>query len=384
MARQTISGLFFLFFCSVGHAYPNFISYGYQSCLSCHYNPAGGGPLTDYGRVVAATLISDQVFWMDGKTDEQLEGQSSFFFSKPNDSWYRPQIDFRELFMRSDVGHPDQKSQFITMEATAAIVAKFLNDDRLTLVADIGYAPTPTEAQGTGQKYQNYRSRELYAGYRLSKEIGVYAGLMDKVFGIRVPDHEAFSRSNTNLNQDDQTYGVLVNWLSGKWEIDVQPFAGNLVQESDLRQKGATTMIGYAVSETARLEASILRSTSSYLDMLMYSVDARVGAGKGHSLMLEVGQVQRSQRGLSPSTGRYVFMQDHLLVKHGLYTLLTMEMSQGDVDESNEFFRFGPGLQYFVNQRFEWRTDIYDLRTYQTSNYAPDNWTITAQLHLWF
>jgi len=44
-------------------AYPNFIGHGYTSCINCHYNPFGGGPLTDYARAVAATTISSRNFY---------------------------------------------------------------------------------------------------------------------------------------------------------------------------------------------------------------------------------------------------------------------------------------------------------------------------------
>ena len=40
------------------HAYPEFIGYGYGSCLTCHYNGAGGGPLSDYGRSLFAVEIA--------------------------------------------------------------------------------------------------------------------------------------------------------------------------------------------------------------------------------------------------------------------------------------------------------------------------------------
>lgn len=39
----------------VAHAYPNYIRLGYSSCIGCHYNPAGGGMLTPYGKGISST-----------------------------------------------------------------------------------------------------------------------------------------------------------------------------------------------------------------------------------------------------------------------------------------------------------------------------------------
>ncbi|MBC7464797.1 MAG: hypothetical protein H7256_02295, partial [Bdellovibrio sp.] len=39
----------------LANAYPDFISYGYRTCITCHYNGQGGGALNDYGRAVWAS-----------------------------------------------------------------------------------------------------------------------------------------------------------------------------------------------------------------------------------------------------------------------------------------------------------------------------------------
>src|SRR5262249_9030427 len=148
--------------------------------------------------------------------------------------------------------------------------------------------------------------------------------------------------------------------------------------------KGATTVVGYSLNETARLEASVLRSYSNYLDLFMYSVDTRLGVGRGNSLLLEAGQVKHGFKGLGSSTSMYFFMQDEFLLTRGFFAFLTVEMLQPDLLDSSQTFRFGPGVQYFMNQRIEWRADIYNGRSFQASSYSADNWTMTAQLHLWF
>jgi hypothetical protein len=384
MNRQTLLLLIFSFSGFAAHAYPSYISYGYQSCMSCHYNPMGNGPLTDYGRSVAASLLSDRIFWSKSVPDEKLADRSGFFFSAPQNNWFRPSASYRGLYMESNFGKQNSADQYITMDASASVVLKFLKDDKLTFVSQLSYAPTPLSQQNSGKKYENYRSREHYVGYRFNKEFGLYAGLMDKSFGIRIPDHIAFSRTVTGLAEDDQSYGLMAHYLTGQWEFVLQPFIGNFVQENSLRQKGATAQVGYALQETVRLGGSVLRSTSDYRDLLMYSVDARIGAGKGYSWLLEVGQVESAIKGGSRSTSLYFFSQGQFLVHRGLYPLITVEALQPDIENGNRTYRFGPGLQYLMAQRIELRADFYDTRGMSSSTYSDDNWTATAQIHLWF
>ena len=64
--------ILFIFFSISAFAYPDFISYGYNSCLNCHYNGMGGGPLTDYGRSLFATEITARTF-VSNKTHTKVE-----------------------------------------------------------------------------------------------------------------------------------------------------------------------------------------------------------------------------------------------------------------------------------------------------------------------
>jgi hypothetical protein len=43
-------------------AYPDFISYGYKSCMTCHYSGAGSGQLNDYGWALFASEFTSNLF----------------------------------------------------------------------------------------------------------------------------------------------------------------------------------------------------------------------------------------------------------------------------------------------------------------------------------
>ncbi|PWU17461.1 MAG: hypothetical protein C5B49_08835 [Bdellovibrio sp.] len=378
----------FLFLLAVHRAaaYPTYISYGYHSCMSCHFDPLGNGPLTDYGRSVSATELTDRRFWSSGirGDDEKIAGLSGFFFGKPPVDWLRPSASYRGLAYQTNPGQAGGKTRWITMDASAALVAKFLTDDRLIFVGQLSYAPQPLAEQGSGRAYANYRSRDLYAGFRFTKSFGIYAGLMDKAFGIRVPDHIAFSRTITRNTQDDQTEALLLHYLSSTFEMALQPFIGNPVQEGNLRQKGVASQVGVLVADTTRLGASALVSSSDAMKISMYALDIRSGFDRGNSLMLEAGQVDLSPTDGTKSSNRYVFLQNQWLLNQGLSALMTAEFLQPDINQDAQTYRFGPGIQYFPIYRVELRLDVYDTRTHSSLAYADDTWFITGQVHLWF
>lgn len=363
-------------------AYPNFISFGYQSCAACHYNPYGNGPLTDYGRALSATEVSDRLFANRKTTEEQL-GEKSEFFGKPaGPKWLRPSIDYRGLYLSRNLGEDNVKDEYMTMDLNATVVAKFLARDKLTFVGQIAYSPKPRALKDSDM--QEYRSREHYVGYRFNKELGVYAGLMDKVFGIRVPDHIAFSRTVTGLAQNDQTHGALFHYATTAFEIGVQPFVGNMVQDAELRQKGVTSQAEVTLGEFARAGASVLSSSSDYLQTLMYAAHTRVGVGKGHSIMAEVGEVARTPVASDVTTrSRYVFTQTHVRARRGLWGLLTLEALKPDVDVEAQIYRIGPGLQFFPFQRLELRADAYNTHRQAKGAPATESWDLAAQFHVW-
>lgn len=375
--------LFFGLKSSMGLSYPNMISYGYGSCMSCHYNPFGSGPLTDYGRAVAASEIANRFFWSDSMADEEIAEHSGFLGSAELPAWLRPSLSYRGLYLIRDFSSANEEHEAIHMNAGIGLVAKFLNRDKLTLVAQFAYAPRP-RVLGPEEKVDLYRSREHYVGYRLSREWGVYVGLMDKVFGIRVPDHIAYSRVITGLNQNDQSHGVLLHYSSQKLEFGLQPFVGNLVQDKELRQQGLSAMAEVPVTARARLGASALSSSSDFVDMLMYAAHSRIGVENGHSVMLEIGEVNRKTKQSGQSNkSHYLFTQSHYRILRGLWGFLTIEALRPDFNAKSYQYRLGPGIQFFPVQRLELRSDLYRTTRVSAEGSETVSWDLAAQIHVW-
>lgn len=365
------------------YSYPQFIGHGYTSCITCHYNPYGNGPLTDYGRALAATMVTDRAMIPDRITDEELGQRSGFFFKQPTSSWFRPNFDYRGLWYKRDIDSENSEAEIIHMDANFTLVGKFM-EDKLITVFNFGYAPDPRGRNGLEDE-PNYRSREHYIGYRFTPKFGIYVGLMDKVFGIRIPDHIAFSRSTNGLAMNDQSHGILVHTGGEKWELGLNAFVGNLSQDAELRQVGGSAKFEYDVASKVRLGASVLSSKSDFLETYINAFHGKIGVGKGSALMIEIGETTKTQvSGGSETKSRYALTQGYFQARRGTYGIMTMEYFKQNLERESYVMRFGPGIQYFPFPRVEIRADIYNSRIFSDALVSEDTWDLTGQLHLWF
>lgn len=365
------------------HAYPHFVGYGYTSCVTCHYNPFGNGPLNDYGRALSATAVSSRVFIPDYVSEEKIANRSGFLFRQPKSDMLRPSFDYRGLLMKRGLGEEGEDTEWINMMADANLVLRFDKTNNFFVSGTVGYVPKPRALEDSNEEIESYRWRELYVGYRPRQNIGVYLGLMDKVYGIRIAEHSNFSRSVTNLNQNDQAHSLQVHYAHPQFELGLNYFLGNMSQDADLRQKGFSLKADYVVSHKSTTGVSILKSKNSYLDMYMHAFHYKGSVGKDSSFLAEYGQVvKKSIQSQEEETTVYGLAQTYLKGTRGLFVINSVEYLK---EENGDYrLRFGPGLQLFPIQRLELRFELYNSRNFSESGSTKDTWDFLGQTHLWF
>tara|TARA_Y100000590_G_C15748903_1_gene1023270 strand:+ start:6909 stop:7967 length:1059 start_codon:yes stop_codon:yes gene_type:complete len=351
----------------------------------------GNGPLTDYGRAVGATVISDRILRDASTTDDDIGKSSGFLFMEPMNDWFRPSFDYRGLTLKTNYDELNEENEYIHMMADAAITLRLGpkdNKDKFIMSFTMGYAPTPRALKdnATAKKESNYRTREHYLGWRTNQKWGLYVGLMDKAFGIRVPDHNVFSRSTTGLSMNDQTHGLLVHYTIPEFEYAIHAFVGNLAQEGNIRQTGGSGTFEWTATAKTRIGASVLSSQSDFVKQSLYAAHMRSAFGKGSSVMIEVGQQDKKVVLRDKSTtSRYIFTQNHVRLKRGLNMINTLEYLKADTEKKEDkVLRLGPGLQYFLNQGMELRLDIYNTKVFSETSVSDDSWDVTGQYHIWF
>lgn len=362
-------------------SYANFIGHGYTSCLNCHYNPLGNGPLNDYGRAVAATAIASDAFYPKSWNEEKIAYTSGFLFRKPKQNWLRTQLNYRGFRVVTNPNGKDEQARWINMQMDARLILKSEND-RFLIVGN--YGRSPIENPPPGDKQDKMRSREHYIGYRFTPSFGVYAGMMDQAYGIRVVEHNLYSRTLPELTMNDQTHGVMLHYLNQSFEIAVHGHAGNMFQDQELRMVGGSTTFEKTVFTNHRLGASFKKTGNEFKDLTSYAVHGRFNLKEGSALLTEVGQVKRTTKnGVDAQDGRYGLLQTYLRPWRGLYVFSNIEYVDDNLSDENYSVRWGPGLQYFPIQRIELRFDIYNQRSFNPGSSTSDQWSYLLQTHVW-
>lgn len=376
--------LFLLSFLSISSfGYPQYIGFGYNSCLTCHYNPEGNGPLNDYGRAIGATAIAARWFYEKDITEEELGKRSGFLGFEPATTWLRPSFDYRGLLLKRDFNEDSEETEWINMMADANIVIQFDPMARYFTSVTFGYAPTPSIYENSNTPVDNYRWREAYFGMRPIQGFGAYIGLMDKVFGIRIAEHTSYSRSVTNLSHNDQSHGVMLHYTNEFLELTGNYFVGNLTQDEELRQKGFSAKAEYKFNYKNSVGASILKSNNEFLDMYMAAFHYKTAVGKGSAFMAEYGKVVKKSISEKTETSQiYGIGQVYLQGTRGLFLINSIEYLKDDTGDFR--IRYGPGVQIFPAKSFEFRFELYNARSFSDTGSTRDTWDLLGQTHLWF
>lgn len=374
-----------LFIVSTVEAYPDFIGYGYRSCVTCHYNGSGGGALNDYGRAVWASEITSKAIFHRRKTDEQMAESSGFLGKVQMPWWFRPGIKYRGLQLIRDPGSKGQIDRFINMQGEVNGAFFLDRDQKYTLYGSYGYRPMPERfVDAAGDKPEEWITREHYIKVRYRDDLYLYAGLMDKVFGVKNVDHTGFNRKFTQTTMDDQTHGVMAHLIKDTYEFTGQLFVGNIQQDEKLRPRGATFHFDKALGEKSAYGVSVLTQKNDFAERAQFSAQFRKGLREvGNGFITEFGVVDEKARGEKGVLGAYSFIQSMNRLVRGHHLLVKFETWKPDMTTAeNETFRYGFGFLSFPWTRTEVRVDVYNQRTIVPAQANQDTWIITAQLHL--
>ncbi|MGZ3691367.1 MAG: hypothetical protein ACXVAX_07680 [Pseudobdellovibrio sp.] len=375
-----------LLFPAFAFAYPDFISYGYKNCITCHFDGAGGGPLNDYGRALFATEITAA----DANvSEEELTDESGFLGKTEIPWWIRPGAEFRAMALKTRV--EDQKNSTtrvfpMQLQFNSAILLD--KKAEKIFVGDLDYVPTPSRFASTSEKKpMSLVATQYYFRWLVDKGYILYAGLMDKPYGIRHADHTAFDRGVNyfGLDQNDQSHGIIFQYDQDKFEFFADYFIGNLNQDEPLRQKGFSMMGEYALQKDLVVGASVLKSKNEFLEMGRYGVHTRIGFAKGKSIMADIGfRTDKTLQINNPQTnGFYSYIQSMIAYARGYNILTTYQMYKDDMTSTGTLRnKLGLGLNFFPWKKTEFRAEVINDRLVVDQNSVPDTWTAQAQVHV--
>lgn len=386
-----IAALFFFFlfyfFNQTSFAYSDFISFGYNSCVQCHFNAAGGGALTDYGRAVLASEIAARTFTDENTSDDDLAEQSGFLGKTEFPSWWRPGIKARGLYFKTDPGSEKSVSKFIPMQFDFTNAFIF-SDSNHIIMTSIGYAPTPSANDGSAEQKRNITSHEYYYRYQSSKTNSFYFGFMDKVYGIRTPDHTAFSRKQLGLSMNDQTHGLVFHNLQKQSDFFSHIFIGNLLQKSEDRQVGVSVLYEQNWGSYRRWGTSILFSQNYWVTWQRFAQHLRFKLDQGNSVLFEVGLLQDQPKVVvgnanETKAGIYGLFQNMMAIQRGLFLMSIGEYYKSALDsDHSDQFKWHIGTMWMPVQRLETRFELINYKTISPTQVTDGGWVAQVQAHI--
>jgi len=369
-------------------AYPNFIGYGYNSCLTCHYNGQGGGALNDYGRALFATEITSRNYFPESMDDEEIATHAGFLGRTELPWWVRPGVKYRGLWFQNNPGSAAKTDKFYNMQSDLNLNFFFDEKQTYALIGTASYTTYPRNFSTSREDQTSYWfAKEIYLRWQAPlKNLWVYVGQMDKVFGIRQADHTSVNRSAIGLGQFDQSQGVIVDYQPSAWSATGNIFLGNSAEKSEVRQKGLSVSGEYEVYDKFRVGGSALSSKSEVAEWTRLAAFSRMGLSKGSSLMTEAGLATNKSLlagAADPTTGVYALLESWILIRRGYNLLSTIEYSKSDLKiAGTEKMRWGLGGILFPFPRSEVRTMLINTKNTTPEIGVPDNWQVQLQLHL--
>lgn len=346
------------------YAYHYFYAYGYASCMTCHYNPGGSGPLNDYGRALWSTELSSRWYVPRKISDDELGERSNFFFKKNYHSSLKLYTKLRTLGVWQNVSSENAQRKNFLMQRELGLAASLDQEERKYFILGLTYNDQWGKYRTNGFTPQSsevsLRVKESYLRLALNDQTWLLLGIQDKPFGIRDANHTLWSRQLVAATQYDQSLGALFYYNSDVQELQIMGFHGNLYENLEARLGGVSALWEWAKHEKWRPGFSLINQKNDTLEIWALATHVR-GQIKSAQLNAEWGLVNITQRVSKTSiTPQYVVLQYFQRLARGISGLLEGEFYHHSAASASlkEQSRLGAHFLLMVLPRSELRVGI--------------------------
>ena len=347
-------------------AEPMFLSKQYTRCTSCHFSPTGGGLLTPYGRSLSREELSttgrgssnpSEHEFLFGAFGKSLGNLSLGLEVRPASL----NIDFDGgSFNRNFLMNADLKAAFKSGPWSA-------------------YAEAGRQGRTASPVYKSF---EHWASYQPETGFGIRAGRFLPAFGVRVPDHSAFTRTPLGLNTMDQIYGVELTHVSEKGLVQVSIGPGRADSLTADDGRGATTATG-------RLQLDFGSTRSLVLSGLIRGKADFAAAEKATGLAFGIAPTRRvslwteaNVRFIDGVKGRSYFLANETSVEvyRGLWVKFAPQLRTTPGDSAGGTWRTSLALDFLPRTHWNVGLNYYRDKDRKSSRVTK---TFLAQLFLY-
>lgn len=386
---------------TTAQAFPWMIKHGYVGCQVCHVDPSGAGILTKYGRAQSELLLKSR--YGPPSDDGSVSKSTQFLlgaFQLPDA--IEGQVAVRGGVMLNRTAIPGSRAtdQVIPLQmVTDARVAVI--HDWLRASASVGIAIRRGQAAALFPRKAEdgfkLVSREFWAGASLmDDQMLVRVGRINLPFGIRGPEHNAWVRTSTRTDiNEDQQYGVAVAYTGEGLRAEVMGIAGNFqISPADYHQRGAAGFVELAFAPQVAGGLSFLATFAGADNELRthnpvrqaYGVFGRWGVTSDLALQAEANVLHYGADDREGAFGASALAQADLEVVRGLHLIATGELLRDPSPEQHAFQRGAwLGLSWFAFQGVEFRVDGIVRQIPRGEGLADiSNLIVLSQVNLFF
>lgn len=327
----------FLSFSKSAQAFPEMVRKGYQSCISCHISPSGGGVLTDYGREIFKDVSAT---WSREREHEVFYG----LLTMPEN--LKIGGDVRRI--QSYVNTPVAKTgRWFLMQTN---IEAALLWDRFTAVATLDYDIQNPDLRSDDR----IESLRHYLMMQVNDFLSIRAGKFYKNFGLMIPDHTAQIRRGMGLDEGSETYNAEANYIAERYSWHATWVGGRPDDPSENSDKGFAISGHYYLGSSNRVGGSFYQGTSSEKTVKrMFGPNWTLSYDKSWYWLGELDILQLRPKIGADSSGFVSFNQIGYELFKGLDLYARHESRQNDFDsEYIDFVNYGPGMQWIPRPHF--------------------------------
>lgn len=295
------------------HAYPQFELSKDQSCSGCHISPAGGGLLTENGMMTAEAI-------------SKLGTAPEFMYGKvKTPDWLAVGGDLRYAYgylqapQRYFVGFPMQGELY-----GAATKNGF------TLYVNVGGRP-----EEDGNEAATYVwSREHYVMWHSepgsAEGMYVRAGRFMPVFGLRLAEHNAYTRRYGGTPLFADTYGLSASYITSKLKAHISGFVKDPLIDPVNLANGAALYTEYTINPVFEIGAGAMVQVTDFDHKFRGAITAK------HYIPSADVLLQAEVQFVNPHVGDYGYVQTvgylmgTVFLPHGLM----FDLGLGHYDEN--------------------------------------------------
>lgn len=330
---------------SKAQAVPEMARFGYFSCNTCHVAPTGTGPLTPYGRSLAAERLST---WAYKDEEQALHGLGP---KLPEWLIVGGDVRYAQVHTETAQNRTDRRIRMQTDLALGVVLPR---------LAIVGAGGPHGETRSNPDLDGAWTWRQYFAKVDVTETLFVRGGRFFPRYGLGMPQHNLNIRSGLGFDQGQENGAIEAMWATESNELTVTRMTGKPRTDPEgSREQGWVLSYAYSLFGKHRVGASALTGRTGQDERLVYGVSGVFALSDQWFLMSEVDKQTRKPEQGNPSDALFVYNRLGYEPVQGVVPFLSSEVSVSDVRSgASRADTWALGAQWYPRPHFDFEGQV--------------------------